>query len=475
MLTAVFAAFVFLSGVITGDWIGSAAAAVLVAGWFLLRVEEGPPVLFFAFAFQWVQVSIGIFYVALTGRTLTAIEASDYRPMVLIGLGCLLALAAGVRLGIRFIEARYPTRPIDVEIFSMQTLVVAYAVAAAAAGVVQQLAWQYPVFTQAILAVSYLRLGLVFLLLRRLTRPSPHLIRIGMLLGVEVVLGLTGYFASFREPMILAAIALSEVFDRHRASHWISAVAVTMAITTLGMLWIGVRQEFRQDFFDVDMFAESRSMRLERMNTLTTEWVKRDKQEFLWDLDFLVDRIWAIYYPALAVQRVPRVLPHTNGAIIGSALRHIVTPRVLFPNKAPLPSDSEMVRLYSGVYVAGAEEDTSIAFGYAAETYVDFGVPLMFGPVLLWGIFLGAAYQTLLVVIRHRELAVPLVTVIFWLSLFLFERSWIKWMGLTGTLLIYLGGVTWLLDRWLMQRFTVEVAPPQLAPSTLRPASREAP
>jgi hypothetical protein len=48
---------------------------------------------------------------------------------------------------------------------------------------------------------------------------------------------------------------------------------------------------------------------------------------------------------------------------------------------------------------------------------------------------------------------VPLVTVIFWLSVYLFERSFVKWMGLTGTLLIYVGAIAFVLDRWLLQQY----------------------
>lgn len=64
----------------------------------------------------------------------------------------------------------------------------------------------------------------------------------------------------------------------------------------------------------------------------------------------------------------------------------VVTPRILFPDKGALLSDSEMVRTYSGVFVAGAEQGTSIAFGYAAEAYLDFGLPSMFVPSFLFGV-----------------------------------------------------------------------------------------
>lgn len=452
MLTGAIVLLIVASGVLVGDWIGGAATATLVAAWWLVRGAVGPPVLFFALGFQWVQVTIGLFYTSVTGRTLTAVTSSDYRTMVLIGLGCVLALAVGIHLGLRAGRREDAPAPIETPLFGLNTLAAIYLALVFTAGGVQQLAWQFPIFTQAILAVSYVRLGLVYVLMRRLSHPTPDVPRIALLLGTEVLLGLTGFFASFREPLILAALALSEVFDSRRASHWATAVGVVVTTATVGLFWSGVRSEYRQDFYQVEAFSETRAMRLERINILASDWVQSDAQELLWNVDYLVDRLWAIYYPALAVARVPAILPHTDGAIVGGALRHIVTPRVFFPDKPVLPSDSEMVRTYSGIFVAGAEQDTSIAFGYAAEAYIDFGVPLMFLPVLLWGIFLGWAYQTLLHLIRHRDLAIPLVTVTFWLSVFLFERSWVKWMGSTGTMIIYLGGLTYLADWWFRQR-----------------------
>ena len=196
------------------------------------------------------------------------------------------------------------------------------------------------------------------------------------------------------------------------------------------------------------VFASSRGLRLQRMQALLTDWIDHRDETAQHDLDMLIDRGWAIYYPALAVARVPAVLPHTEGALIGAALQHLVTPRVLFPDKGELPSDSEMVRKYSGVWVAGAEENTSIAFGYAVESYVDFGVPWMFVPALLFGVFCGLVYEWFLRLISYRELAVALMTVVFWLSLYLFERSWVRTLGLSVTMMVYLGGLGFLVDRF---------------------------
>jgi hypothetical protein len=189
------------------------------------------------------------------------------------------------------------------------------------------------------------------------------------------------------------------------------------------------------------------------MQSLASGWTKRDFGGYASDMDALVDRLWVVYYPALAVERVPKVLPHTDGALMADVLTHIMSPRVFYTNKRGLLSDSEMVRKYAGVFVAGAEEGTTIAFGYAAESYVDFGVPLMFLPVFIYGLMMGITYQGFLRIIRHRDLAIGLVTVICWLSLYQFERSWPMTLGLAGTLIIYVGAFTFFFDRLWLQKF----------------------
>jgi hypothetical protein len=117
-----------------------------------------------------------------------------------------------------------------------------------------------------------------------------------------------------------------------------------------------------------------------------------------------------------------------------------------------LQSDSEKVRKYSGVMVAGLEQNTTIAFGYASEAYVDFGVPLMFLPVLVFGLIVGGLYAYFSSAIRHRDLCVAFTTVTFWTSIYLFERSWAMMLGSTLGMVVYLGLPTVLLDRVLLMR-----------------------
>jgi predicted membrane channel-forming protein YqfA (hemolysin III family) len=55
-------------------------------------------------------------------------------------------------------------------------------------------------------------------------------------------------------------------------------------------------------------------------------------------------------------------------------------------------------------------------------------------------------------IIQHRDLSVALTTVMYWMALYLFERSWAKTLGLTITLMVYLGGLVYLVDQWLQMR-----------------------
>jgi hypothetical protein len=435
-----------------GDWLLGVAVLVLLAGVQLVWTDDGLFVLPAAYAFHWVETSIGLVYKGVFDRDVPALSLSDYRPMVLISLGCCLAMAIGVRLGLSLIKDRDPSGLRPEFAFPLGELVVAYLVTTSFEGTLVSVAAEYPTIRQILVTADTARLGILFLLLRRLLRPAPRWAPITGILVLEVGLGLTGFFAGFREPLVLAGLALLEIFDRRSVRHWVALAIAGVAAVGFGLLWMGVRGEYRRNYVQLDTFEKSRSARLESMETLALDFFKGDLESTWQTADNLVDRMWPIYYPALAVARVPSQLPHTNGEILSAALVHIVTPRVLFPDKPGLQSDSDKVRKYSGVMVAGVESNTTIAFGYAAEAYIDFGVPMMFLPVLGFGIAIGALYSLFGQLIRHHDIHVAFATVAFWLSMYLFERSWATMLGVTLGLMVYLGAPVVLLDRFLLRR-----------------------
>ena len=74
------------------------------------------------------------------------------------------------------------------------------------------------------------------------------------------------------------------------------------------------------------------------------------------------------------MRNVPSNLPFQDGRQIGETIMNVLQPRLLFPDKPPLPSDSDVLEKYTGINFGGSSGfGTSVSLGYVAELYVDFG------------------------------------------------------------------------------------------------------
>lgn len=460
-------------GLLAHDWKAAAAAMLLWLAWFALPRVENSHVLFFAFLYQWAQVSLGVIYKALTGRSTPSMLKFDPGPMFLVGLLTLLVTLLGLRIGFTLLGGNVPVRgAIRTPCMSWRLLRNLYLIFAFLNPVMTRVAFHYPRITQFILAISYIHYVLMLLVLYRLLRPKPRWGLVALVLLAEVAFGFTSYFANFREAEVLGALAFFDTFRTRKASYWIALLSLGALIFASATVWTAIKPQYR---FALRTHHLSTTERLHLVADLGDRLSGEDLAKAT---DTTVDRLWVIYYPALALERVPQLVPYQNGAIIRGALDFALKPRWLFPNKGILPSDSEEVRKYAGVMVAGARQNTSIAFGYAAESYVDYGMPRMFLPVFLFALFMGAAYAWLSRRIRHRDLAVAVTTVIFWLALYQFEMSWVKRIGLAGNLLIFLTIVALVSDRLLLNLRRTHLArtQPHASPWTYPPPpAHEAP
>jgi hypothetical protein len=453
--------FVLVSGcaaLVVGDWIAGLATLLLILAWACLPKNDVPPILALAFAYQWTQVCCGIFYSGLTGRQLAAFEIDTTRQMVILGLGCVTFLFGGALVGDRLVGKWWLPSPRSTPDYAIpaMALVAAYVVATALEGSVVLLAGSVVGLLQPIRALMLVRLGIVFLLLRRTTRPMRWL-PFGTLLLFEITIGFTGYFASFREAEVLGLVALLESWRRFHARQRLAIGGFAVAILATGVLWTAVKGQIRAGWDTDEAFATSQTKRVESLAYILSDTIFEPEQ-MVSNIDLMVGRQWAVMYPAMALKRVPSIIPFEHGAILKAALVHIATPRLFFPDKPEPKSDSEMVRNYSGVHVAGSESNTSIAFGYAIESYIDFGVPLMFVPVLLFGFIMGCAHRCALRLFHHKEIAIASCCVITWMCLFPYERSWLRLLGIAGTVLLYVGGASLILDR-LLGAVRVELQP----------------
>lgn len=436
-------------GVWSGEWVILPATVMMWAFWRWMPTDCGPPGLPFAFSYHLLQLVAGVYYVGWTGRLLLPMTARSHGLMMWIGLGSVVAMAIGFLAGDRWVARRRP--PVQHTHLRVGTghLLGAYVVGFVVNRYLFSIAFDYPAIAQGILALSTLQLGLLYLLLRRLFLDDRAYLAI-LILGIEVARGFTGFYSDFKEPVIVGIVAMAEVFRPKHTGHWLMIGGLVGATLLASLIWMGIRGNVREDMTSND--ERTRSERLQFALEETKAWWRLEPEFKEDNVDILVERVWDIYYTALALDRVPAVLPHEGGALLWAAIQHVVTPRFLNPDKPDLPSESESVRKYSGENVAGREQGTTIAFGYVIQSYVDFGIPLMFLPPLVWGLLLGLTYRFFVTTIRHEEILLTVVAAAFWMVIMLYNVAWAKWLGKFITGAVYIGVVAIVVDHFLASR-----------------------
>ena len=119
-------------------------------------------------------------------------------------------------------------------------------------------------------------------------------------------------------------------------------------------------------------------------------------------------------------------VPHENGSLTMRAVKHILVPRVLFPEKENLGTDSWLAEEYAGLKVG---EETSVGIGYIAEFYVDWGVSGLFPSLIIMGIFFGLAYALIFLLSPSYSIGRALVIVPFMNNFITFEATLPKLLG----------------------------------------------
>jgi hypothetical protein len=164
----------------------------------------------------------------------------------------------------------------------------------------------------------------------------------------------------------------------------------------LGVFWSAVKKDYR-NFLNLGTGGQVVLQPVdERLAFLVNKAAEFDGRQFAYGVELLLGRLSYIDFLAATMEQVPKALPHEGGALLGAAVWHVLTPRILFPEKPELPSDTLMTAYYTGVAEAvWADETTSISIGYMGELYIDFGVGGALLAVFLMGLAYGKCYRVI--------------------------------------------------------------------------------
>jgi hypothetical protein len=452
-------ALALVAGVVVWHWTAPLAVLLLWAIWHYPRRLGGAPVASLALTYQWIQATSGLFFFGILDHDVlksysfpSTYPPTDVRLMIALALASIAVLLVGVVVGQRDSIRHLGRQRTGTHRIGLLPLWIVFVALLLASGALQRLAWSLGGLTQVILTLNLVRMAVLFMLFRRLLHPRVHAPAVALLIIAELVVGVSGFFADFLRSQIMLALAIAERFDVQRRRHWAMAIAAGLVLVASTTVWTAVKTEYRSQVRADMEFAGSGQDRVSFVFGQARDAVGRGAAALDPAFRQLVNRSWAVYLPAHALERVPAVTPHENGRILWSAIQNILMPRIVFTDKPEMPSSSELVRKYSGVWVAGREMQTSYAFGYAIESYVDFGLPFMFIPILLFGLAIGFVHRKLMTGLADPEIAAAAAAVIVWRALYLFEESWIMKIGNSITTFIVVAGCAWLADYLLRQR-----------------------
>ncbi len=277
-----------------------------------------------------------------------------------------------------------------------------------------------------------------------LVRRSRMLV-LAAVIAFEVVFGMTGFFAEFKDSILTFLIAALAARPKLRPADMAIVTSAGILLFGIAIFWSEVKPSYRlfvNQGSGEQVVLEPLNQRIE---FLANAAGAMDAAQFSDGFDKLVARHGYIEYLALTMQSVPAVIPHENGRLTLGLLEHVTVPRFLFPDKPVLPNDTEITKRYTGVHLS-INSATSISIGYLGELYVDFGLLGSLLAVAAIGGVTGFAYRMLRDHSNGPLLVVAGLCLIIALPLAYFGQAYVKTMGgwVASVIVAFAGQRFWL-------------------------------
>lgn len=351
------------------------------------------PILLFAATFQWLQVSSKVFQANLLGVPVAIIGLTPtVERSIWMGLGAIVVLAIGMRTALRRAPApRGAEAAIEAEFVTAGRAFVFYVLCTIASGIAWGLAWASPGLTQLLGGVAELKWAGFFILgYVVLSRREGFLLLAGAT-AFEFIQGI-GFFSGFKIVIFVLAIVIFTVHSRLDGRTLGVGLAGLAGLLVLGAAWTSVKTEYRAFLNQGSRQQETVVSQEESVAKLVDLITALSWDDVTYAIQPLLSRVAYVDYFAVSMDYVPAVIPYERGAVWRDALQNLI-PRLLYPDKPRLASDSEHTMRYTGLVLASGSEGTSISLGYVADSYVDFGPVWMYIPIFLVGLLWGLMYR----------------------------------------------------------------------------------
>ncbi|MEN3368671.1 MAG: hypothetical protein V7609_814 [Verrucomicrobiota bacterium] len=406
---------------------------------------------------QWFQAAAAIFYTNFYGVSLTqAFGGAELNRATWLSLIGVLVLACGMRLALRGLgrssaeELEKATGNVNVaSAFAAHLFTFGLALVAVA------IATRIPGLSQGLRYIGTVKWVFLFVFASAVLEQRRGYFFLSISVALELGTGFIGFYASFKEVFFVLLMAALTSSLSLRGRRLALSITVAVLLVVLGSLWTTIKTDYRE-FLTQGLRSQDVLMPVEervgKLQDLVSDFGWRQLAE---GFEAMILRLAYVQYFALTMVNVPSTVPYENGALWGGAVKHIVTPRLFFPNKGVI-DDSERTAFYTGLEVAGSERGTSIGIGYVGESYIDFGPIFMFVPIGVLGFLYGLVYRAFVIKARWKLVGAAIATSIIIFGAYTIETSNIKIVGGSTTAVLLMTVLYLLFARrateWLIRK-----------------------
>ncbi|WP_175632290.1 hypothetical protein [Pedobacter ghigonis] len=411
------------------------------------------PFLFMGLMLQWSSVNIKVFYANFEGIDFaeTFDNYKNIQEAFMLGNIGLIAVALGIYLIIKNYELPDDEYKVLALSYDSRRLIPIYIIVTLVYPFISEGSFRFGGLQQPISKLADFK-WMVFFIFMVSCLYTKQFKLFAIIAVAEVVMSLTGFFSSFKDYFLVVFGGILLIYSKElKFKQVLPLAAITVSLVYMIIIWQYVKPEYRKYLSGGQLNQNVIRSTGESLNKLGDLVGKVDQNAI--DIGFkqTVDRLAYIDYLSATIDYVPRVIPHTHGRLWGDAITRVLQPRILFPNKAAI-DDSETTRKYSGIFVAGTEQGTSISLGYVTENYIDFGVPGMFISLFIYGLLIGVVYKYVMTSSPNKLIGTGMIIPLF-ILIYMFESALNK---LIGGLFMYLI-IYELLRRFALKRLLKQI------------------
>jgi hypothetical protein len=429
-----------------------------------LKVHQ-PSVLLFWLMYQWIQVTGTILYSDFVGVPAERMFRSENVTYAI------LLSYTGIILQI-FVFTQVLKRQ---KIFTLDELkrsageintrrvIYLYLISAAAYPLLFTFAINFRELTQIIFILARVKLIFVILLVFLLFLKGEKKVLILLILATEFVTGFLTYFSTFKDVFIIALVCYLSFVRQIKFSTILKLIPVVGALFVLLVFWSAVKDQYRMFVNQGTRVQQVQVESDEAFGKLVELGQGFDSDYFEMGLRRLLFRAQYIMFFSKVMDRVPEMQSHENGQIMVDALRFVIVPRAIDPDKG-VHDASLKTSKYTGLRIAGISKGTSMAIGYFGDSYIDFGPVGMMVPIMLLALLMAWLYRYLLRWKMNTILVYSIVTSVM-LNIGYFESDIVILLGMLKnnwlvSVLFYFTIYRWI-NKYIKHRYVTTLVPPK--------------